>query len=94
MSVSWPARARDDLTALMARIAADDTDAAICLRDRIFDAVGMLRDYPAMGRTGRLPETGELVLPGTTYLIVYRSREDGTQILRLLHGARDWPGSR
>ena len=47
-----------------------------------------------MGRAGRLPETRELVLPGTAYLIVYRSREDGTQILRLLHGARDWPGSR
>lgn len=94
MTVSWSARARDDLTALIARIAADDVDAAIRLRDRIFDAVGMLRDYPAMGRTGRLAETRELVLPGTAYLIVYRSRDDGTQILRLLHGARDWPGRR
>lgn len=94
MNVSWSARARDDLTALMARIAADDVDAAIRLRDQIFDAVGMLRDYPAMGRNGRLPETRELVLPGTAYLIVYRSRGDGTEILRLLHGARDWPPRR
>jgi plasmid stabilization system protein ParE len=51
----------------------------------------MLGTYPSMGRTGRVASTRELALPGTAYLIIYRQNGDGIEILRVLHGARDWP---
>ena len=44
-----------------------------------------------MGRPGRVPGTRELVVPGTRYLVPYRVTGDTLQILRVYHGARNWP---
>ena len=57
----------------------------------IYERIGLLVKYPEFGRTGRLPETRELVFAGLPYLAVYRLKEDGVEILRILHGAQDWP---
>jgi len=46
---------------------------------------------PERGRTGRRPETRELVFAGLPYLAVYRIGGDGVDILRILHGAHEWP---
>ena len=43
-----------------------------------------------MGRPGRVADTRELVLPGTSYVIAYRLRE-AVEILSVMHGAREWP---
>ncbi|MED5550818.1 MAG: type II toxin-antitoxin system RelE/ParE family toxin [Pseudomonadota bacterium] len=91
MTIAWSARAKDDLIAIFTRISADNIDAATRLRDHVFKAVGMLGTYPSMGSTGRVASTRELALPGTAYLVIYRQNGDGIEILRVLHGARDWP---
>ncbi len=57
----------------------------------IHDRIGLLAQYPEFGRTGRLPETRELVFAGLPYLAVYRLKEDSVEILRIIHGAQDWP---
>ena len=35
--------------------------------------------------------TRELVVTGTPYVVAYRVTPAGVQILRVVHGARDWP---
>ena len=57
----------------------------------IYERIGLLSKYPEFGRTGRLPETRELVFAGLPYIAIYRIREDNIEILRILHGAQDWP---
>ena len=56
----------------------------------------MLADHPEAGRRGRLGGTRELVIPRTAFLPIYRiDREAQTvEILRLLHGAQQWPPKR
>ncbi len=49
-----------------------------------------LAEHPELGRVGRVGGTRELVVTGTPYLLVYRIRGDELQILRVLHGRRQW----
>lgn len=53
--------------------------------------IEMLAKFPEQGRTGRKPDTRELVFSGLPYLAVYRIQEDAVEILRILHGAQIWP---
>jgi toxin ParE1/3/4 len=57
----------------------------------IFDTVGSLARFPHRGRPGRSPNTRELVFPGLPFLAIYRIRGDGIEIVRILHGAQNWP---
>ena len=58
----------------------------------IYGQIGILAKFPESGRTGRQPETRELAFTGLPYLAVYRLRRDCAEILRILHGAQNWPG--
>ncbi len=60
--------------------------------DRIFSAVEMIERNPELGRTGRIMNTRELVLRPLPFILAYRLRRDGVEILALIHGARKWPG--
>ena len=53
--------------------------------------IDLLAKFPEQGRTGRKPDTRELVFTGLPYLAVYRNRENAVEIIRLLHGAQEWP---
>jgi toxin ParE1/3/4 len=44
-----------------------------------------------IGRPGRLPQSRELVLIGTPYIIVYGLSETDIVILRVVHAAQQWP---
>ncbi|MFT2214799.1 type II toxin-antitoxin system RelE/ParE family toxin [Rhizobium giardinii] len=61
------------------------------LVNRIVAAVRRLMDFPASGRVGRLAGTRELVINGTPYVAAYAITETAVRILRVLHGAQEWP---
>ena len=61
------------------------------LLERIVAAVRRLRDFPASGRVGRIAGTRELVISGTPYVAAYAISETAVRILRVLHGAQEWP---
>jgi toxin ParE1/3/4 len=65
--------------------------AAVAVGDAIEDAVAHLRDHPSMARLGRVAGTRELVISGTPFILVYRIEPHAIVILRLLHGAQQWP---
>ena len=58
---------------------------------RIQSAVGQLAEFPFMGRVGRVEATRELVISNTSYLIIYRVKEESVEILRILHSSRKYP---
>lgn len=96
MIVKWLPQALLDRESQIRHIFAQNPKAAIALDDVIRHQAKMLADHPEAGRRGRLGGTRELVIPRTAFLPIYRiDREAQTvEILRLLHGAQQWPPKR
>jgi toxin ParE1/3/4 len=57
----------------------------------IHDGIDLLAKFPEYGRTGRKPDTRELVFSGLPYLAIYRIHDNAVEIVRILHGAQKWP---
>ncbi len=74
-------------------IARDNPQAAVALVKHVLEMVDALAQHPAVGRPGRVPETRELIITGTPYLIPYRVEGRAVEILRIFHGFRQWPES-
>ncbi|MGA2746040.1 MAG: type II toxin-antitoxin system RelE/ParE family toxin [Candidatus Sulfotelmatobacter sp.] len=91
MRVRWLREARANLNAEAEYVSHENPAAASRLVAAIESAVRGLARHPAMGRPGRVVGTRELVVPGTPYIVPYRVRENGVEILRVFHGARGWP---
>lgn len=91
MRAIWTRRALADLHALSSHIAEHNPQAADRLRNRLVAAIALLEAYPLSGRAGRVAETRELIVAGTSFVIPYRVRDGQLQILAVLHGAREWP---
>ena len=71
-------------------IADDDITAAICWLERVEEVYQMLADSPLAGRPR--PELGSDMrsYPCVSHVIFYRPIGDGVEILRVLHGSRDY----
>jgi addiction module RelE/StbE family toxin len=91
MQVRWTMPAADDLRRIARYIRRDRPLAARNVAKTIFDAGNGLEIFPERGRKGRIPGTRELVFPGWPYILVYQVEEQTVEILRIYHGAQDWP---
>jgi addiction module RelE/StbE family toxin len=89
--VRWLRAALKNLDAEAEYISRFDFQAATAIVKRIRDAVRHLEVHPAIGRPGRVPETRELVISGTPYIIPYRIKGKQVEILRVFHASRRWP---
>ena len=54
-------------------------------------SVERLAEHPHLGRPGREPETRELIVAGTPYIIAYRVYRGRLSILAVLHAAQSRP---
>ncbi len=72
-------------------IARDNPAAAIAVGDAIEQQMKWPRDSPAMGRRGRVRGTRELVIAGLPYIALYRALVEVVEVVRVLHGAQQWP---
>jgi toxin ParE1/3/4 len=72
-------------------IAQDNPAAAYAVHDAIQRQVERLAQHPRIGRPGRVEGTRELVVSGTPYIVAYRVAGQDVTILRVLHGAQQWP---
>ncbi|MEE9209244.1 MAG: type II toxin-antitoxin system RelE/ParE family toxin [Kiloniellales bacterium] len=90
MRLFWAPGAIEDLKQLRAYIARDNPRAAE-IAAKVLEAVERLPSFPASGRPGRVPNTRELVVPGTPLVIPYTVTDRGVEIVAVLHGARRWP---
>lgn len=64
--------------------------AAIGVRDEIEHQVQRFRNFPLTHRAGRVEGTRELVVLGTPFIVIYTTNE-AVRIVRVLHGAQQWP---
>jgi plasmid stabilization system protein ParE len=93
--VVWSRHAHEDVLGVIEYIAQDDPAAAARVADRIDRTIRALAAAPT-GRKGRVSGTYEKVVRGLPYIVAYalgdepRGHETIT-ILRVIHGARDWP---
>jgi toxin ParE1/3/4 len=88
MTIEWTRPAISDLIAIRRYIALHSPPAAEQAARRITEAVERLATFPASGQPGRKPNTRELVISDTSYLVVYGVRSGIVHILRVLHTAQ------
>jgi addiction module RelE/StbE family toxin len=90
VAVEWREAARADLLAIVEYISDDNPDAAQQLKDDIEAKTGMLPEHPKLHRPGRVAGTREMVVR-SNYIVVYTENTHAITILRILHGAQQWP---
>lgn len=93
--VVWSIDALEELIGIVAYIARDNRVAANKVADTIEQTVDGLASRPT-GRRGRVTGTYEKVVSGLPYVIAYALGDEPkghetVTILRVIHGARDWP---
>ena len=83
--------ARADLDEIWLYIAEDDPEAADRFIRSINSRFPKLASMPYMGRQREEPSPGMRSLPVGNYIIFYRPIDQGIEVVRVLHGARDLP---
>ncbi|MGS0742507.1 type II toxin-antitoxin system RelE/ParE family toxin [Glaciimonas sp. GG7] len=91
MRLVWLSRAIANRDAQLDRIAQDNVTAAIEQGDRIEQQTRQLITHPELGRIGRKHGTRELVINRTAFIVIYRVRPRQIELIRILHGAQQWP---
>lgn len=91
MRLRWTTSAASDLYNIVQRIQQDNPSAASKVAATLYDGCAGLRDFPRSGRKGRVDGTRELVFYGLPYIVVYRIQDQFVELLRIYHGAQDWP---
>ena len=97
-AVVWSVAALDDLDAAVAYIGADNPTAA----ERVAASIrltGNRLGEMATGKPGRNAGVYEKLVPGVPYVLAYALHaypelREAVVILRVIHGARDWPQGR
>jgi toxin ParE1/3/4 len=82
--IKWTKGAKNNLNQIEEYIARDNPKAAVDTVVKIIKIVGMLANNPAMGRTGRIFDTRELIISGTSFIVPYRIKSEQIEILRIL----------
>jgi len=82
--------ARQDLQGIHDYIAADDSAAALRLVERIGQSCQILAENPLIGVACEfLAKRLRMTVVGN-YIIFHRPDDDGAEIVRVIHGARNW----
>lgn len=87
----WFRSAIEDLKSAKNYIDQDNPHAAQQVVQRIKDKVALLSEQPGIGRPGRVPNTKELIVDRSSFILPYRVRDNHIEILRVLHTSRRWP---
>jgi len=93
MRVRWTTDAADDLERICDFIAESRSESARRVAQSIVERVGTLESFPHLGRPGRVHGTREITSPPLPYVAVYEvfDAQDEVRVLRILHGAQQWP---
>jgi len=92
MQLRWTASAANDLEVIAEYLFEKSPQNAAQLIRKIYEAPSSLTSYPNLGCLGKKDGTRELVLAPLPYIVIYQVAGDTVFVLRILHGAQDWPG--
>lgn len=87
--IIWSPLALARLQEIRAFIARDDPEAAARVTTRLVAIVQSLVEYPLLGRPGIDPDTRELVVGGTPYIILYQVKARRILIRTVWHAAQN-----
>ena len=87
--VSRTVQARRDYLHIWQYIAFDSLSAADRVVDALDEAAQMLANSPGIGRERDELSKGLRSFPVGKYMLFYRRRKSGIQLVRVLHGARN-----
>lgn len=90
-AIRWTERAVRRLGEIGGHIEKDNPAAAARVISRIVSGVDALAEQPAIGRTGRIKGTRELVLADISYIVPYRVLSGSIEIITVMHTAQRWP---
>jgi toxin ParE1/3/4 len=82
--------AEADIEAIALYIAEDNPSAALRWYEEIHSYCQRIADMPGMGVARSHVRPGLRTFPVGNYLILYRQIDDGAEIVRVVHGARQW----
>ncbi|MBI5495857.1 MAG: type II toxin-antitoxin system RelE/ParE family toxin [Deltaproteobacteria bacterium] len=91
MRVVVAPEAHDDLRNILEWIGRHQPAAAVEQVDRVLTAIDGLREFPMMGKPGRVEGTREFVVTGTPFIVAYEVRDALLAVLRVRHGRQRWP---
>ena len=91
MQLRWTEEAASDLERIGDYLLLHTTERAPELLRVIYEAPAALLTFPNRGRLGKRIGTRELVLTPLPYIVVYTVRQDTVFVVRILHGAQQWP---
>jgi len=91
MHLRWTTPATLDIYNIIRRIHRDKPNAAAKVAETLYEGCSKLANFPRRGRRGRIEGTRELVFAGLPYIVVYRIQDQDLEIVRIYHGAQDWP---
>jgi toxin ParE1/3/4 len=90
--IRWTTAATTDLESITDYLFEKTPQNAAQLIRKIYEAPQTLKNYPNLGRAGKKEGTRELVLTPLPYVVIYKIMDDTIIIVRVLHGAQEWPG--
>ena len=91
MTLRLSEAARDDLRAIYRYYAERSPASADSIIGTILKAANGLTRFPLMGKQGPIEGTRERVVSRYPYGIIYILEEDTIVVLRIVHGAQQWP---
>lgn len=90
MSFRLSPAAAQDIDAIAARIARDKPGAALKWIEAVYERCQGVAANPRAGVAREDIRRGLRFVSFGQYLILYRTRKAGVEIVRVLHGARQW----
>lgn len=93
MRVNWTKSAINDLEIeanYLSKISPSIEDSFL---EHVESSIDLIKEYPELGRIGRVNQTRELILKKFQYILVYLVESSYIDIIRLLHTSRKWPNS-
>ena len=91
MQLRWTEEAANDLERIADYLLIHAPGRAQQLIERVYNAPTTLLTFPNRGRQGKKEGTRELVLAPLPYVVVYAVRGEVVFVVRILHGAQQWP---
>ena len=91
LTIRWFSAAVRDRLQHLDYISEHDPSASLRIDEQISQQLQLLSRHPLMGRTGRVSGTRELVIARSPFLLVHRMHSNEIQVVRMLHGAQQWP---
>ena len=91
MELRWTEEAAADFERIADYLFKQTPERASQLVSTLYNALATLLEFPKRGRLGRKEGTRELVMSPLPYIVVYAIRGDALYVVRILHGAQQWP---